>query len=106
MRALLVIAVLHGLVPGLDEIVEGAVQYATGHLAHAQAHEADPGHSEPEHSCCVTLHFCGCCPRQPAIQGVEVASDEQGASRLGPLHRDAREAVARSPARPFRPPIA
>jgi len=106
MRALLVIAVLHGLVPGLGEIVESAVHYATtGHLPHALAHETDPENPEPEHSCCVTLHTCACCAGQPVVE-VEVASVEQGASRLGRLQRDAREAVARAPARPFRPPIA
>ena len=106
MRALLVIAALYGLVPGLGEIVEDAVHYATtGHLTHAQAHETDPGDSDPEHSCCVTLHVCGCCAGQPVIQGVEVASVEEGAARLG-VQRESRDAVARAPARPFRPPIA
>jgi hypothetical protein len=107
MRALLVIAALHGLVPGFGEIVESAVHYATtGHLPHAQGHEADRGDPGPEHSCGVTLHTCGCCAGQPLIAGVEIASVEQGASRLRQLERDAREVVVRAPARPFRPPIA
>lgn len=106
MRALLVIAALYGLVPGLGAIVDDAVHLATaGHLTHAQAHESDPGHPEPEHSCCVTLHLCGCCAGQPVIQGVEIASVEEGAARLG-VPRETRDAVAREPARPFRPPIA
>jgi hypothetical protein len=106
MRALLVIAALYGLVPGLGRIVEDAAHLATtGHLTHAQASETDPGDPEPEHSCCVTLHLCGCCAGQPVMRGAELASVEEGAARLG-VSRETRGAVARAPARPFRPPIA
>jgi hypothetical protein len=105
-RVLLVIAVLHGLVPGLREVVESVVHYAsTGHLAHSPG-ETDLGHQGPEHSCGVTLHSCGCCVGQPVLDELEAALVQQDAPTLGRMRRDALELRERAPDRPFRPPIA
>jgi hypothetical protein len=104
-RVLLVIAVLNGLVPGLGELVEGAVHYAsTGHLPHS-AGETDLGDQGPEHSCGVTLHSCGCCAGQPILGELELAFVEQSAPALARMGRDADDVLERAPARPFRPPI-
>jgi hypothetical protein len=106
MRVLVLIAVLHGLVPGLGEVVESAVHLAsTGHLAHS-AGETDLGDQGPEHSCGVTLHSCGCCAGQPVMSELELATLSQGAATERPLERGPDAVVDRAPARPFRPPIA
>jgi hypothetical protein len=105
MRALLVTAVLMGLVPGLGEVVESAVHLAaTGHLPHS-AGETDLGDQGPEHSCGVTLHSCGCCAGQPVVPEVEAAVVELSAPTLARMRRGALAVLERAPARPFRPPI-
>lgn len=104
-RVLVLLSVLHGLVPGLGEVVESVVHLATaGHLAHTPGEE-DLGEQGPEHSCGTTLHTCGCCATQPVapsgrfVIAGDVRRDER---RPG---RDARLVVQLESARPFRPPI-
>jgi hypothetical protein len=106
MRVLLVLAVLHGLVPGLGELVESAVHYAgTGHLPHG-AGETDLGEQGPEHSCGVTLHSCACCPSQTLMLAAATVEAEHAAPERSRPVPEARLPVDRAPARPFRPPIA
>jgi hypothetical protein len=106
MRVLLVAAVLMGLVPGLGEVVEGAIHYAsTGHLPHS-AGETDLGHQGPEHSCGVTLHSCGCCTSQPVVSELDGGLLRRSGPTVTQLRGDARDVLERAPARPFRPPIA
>lgn len=106
MRVLLLVAALHGLVPGLGELVESAVHYAAaGHLPHSPG-ETDRGDPGPEHACGVTLHACGCCAAQPLARELETAFLEPDAPALAGMRRDGRHAIDRAPARPFRPPIA
>lgn len=104
-RALLVILLVHGLVPGLAEVGEALVHYArTGHAAHSEADHGDLGDQGPEHGCGTTQHHCTCCT------GLEVAAP--GAVAIA-LHAGVARPVvpvesphaAREPSRPFRPPI-
>jgi hypothetical protein len=106
MRVILVLATLHGLVPGLGELVESAVHYASaGHLPHS-AGETDLGDRGAEHSCGVTLHSCGCCAGQPVLREHELAVVERGAPELARFQGAAGAIADRGPERPFRPPIA
>jgi hypothetical protein len=105
-RVLLLLAVLHGLVPGLREVVESVVHYAsTGHLAHSPG-ETDLGHQGPEHSCGVTLHACGCCAGQPVLDELASASFPQDPPTPSRVRQGPLEIRERAPERPFRPPIA
>lgn len=106
-RLVLVLALIHGLVPGLGELVETAVHYAVeGHLAHSDADSCDPGEAGREHGCGGAQHLCGCCASQVFV--AQPPSSPLGAlgsreprpadlSRLVSLH---------DPAPPRRPPIA
>lgn len=107
MRVVLVLALIHGLVPGLGEIAETVVHYAAeGHLAHSAADHGDLGDLGHEHGCGGTQHLCGCCTSlvfvaQPTLSasGVMPASEAPAVDgrRLVSIH---------DPAPPRRPPIA
>lgn len=107
MKALLVIALIHGLVPAFGELVEATVHYATtGHLAHSAADEGDLGDQGDEHGCSPTRHNCACCAAQPlafpaTAAGIRVVWDEADRSP-STFYRIAN----RSLDPPFRPPIA
>lgn len=106
LRVLVLLSVLHGLVPGLGEIVESAVHLATaGHLAHTPGEE-DLGEQGPEHSCGTTLHTCGCCATQPVAPCGRLALAGDGRRHERRPRQDARPVVQLELARPFRPPIA
>ena len=107
MRFLLVIALIHGLVPGFGELVETAAHYAkTGHLAHSDSDHGDLGDQGAEHGCSPTAHHCACC----TAQAVVAPSSQPGIRMLGyhvewsPLATGRMASRALDP--PFRPPIA
>jgi hypothetical protein len=106
-RLALVLALIHGLVPGLGEIAETAVHYVVeGHLAHSDADQGDLGDVGDEHGCGGVQHLCGCCASQlfvaqPAFSPLGVLASREPTPvdgwRLVSLH---------DPAPPRRPPIA
>jgi hypothetical protein len=107
MRLLLVLVLIHGLVPGVGEVAEAVVHYATtGHLAHSEADDGDLGDQGGEHGCSPTSHRCSCCAPQPlvATPARQVVRIAWAPSRLPPA--EAGQVAPRAPARPFRPPIA
>jgi hypothetical protein len=106
MRLALVLALIHGLVPGLGEIAETVVHYALeGHLAHSEADQGDLGNLGHEHGCGTTEHRCGCCDSQ--VFAAQPAAATPGA----PLSHettaiDGWQLVSlHDPAPPRRPPI-
>jgi hypothetical protein len=107
MRLALVVALIHGLVPGLGEVAEAAVHYAAeGHLAHSDADRGDLGDLGHEHGCGTTVHLCDCCASQvlvaQPVQAAPAAPASTGAARIeGP-----RLVSLHHPAPPRRPPIA
>jgi hypothetical protein len=107
MRLVIVLALVHGLVPGLGELVEAAVHYAVaGHLAHSDADRGDLGDPCREHGCGTTEHHCVCCASQ-----VFVAQPSDAAPAALPSTESARVdhvqlASLHDPAPPRRPPIA
>jgi hypothetical protein len=106
-KALLVIALIHGLVPAFGELVEATVHYATtGHLAHSGADEGDLGDQGSEHGCSPTAHHCDCCAAQAVVTprpltGIAVTWREV---RWSPSTSDRMTNRSLDP--PFRPPIA
>jgi hypothetical protein len=107
MRLLLLLTLIHGLVPGVGEIVEAVVHYAAeGHLAHSDADHGDLGDQGHEHGCGTTEHLCSCCSSltfvAPAAGGVLPAAPT--ASHRLPA--GVRVASLDAPAPPLRPPIA
>jgi hypothetical protein len=106
-KALLVIALIHGLVPAFGEIVEATVHYATtGHVPHTGADHGDLGDQGSEHGCSPTAHHCTCCGAQP-FQAPPAQARGLLAWRTAEW---APSSVGRAPSRsldpPFRPPIA
>lgn len=107
MRLALVLALIHGLVPGLGELAEAAVHYVVaGHLAHSDADHGDLGDVGDEHGCGGAQHLCGCCASQafvaqpvPSPAGVVAGRESAPVAswQLVSLH---------DPAPPRRPPIA
>lgn len=107
MRLVLVLALIHGLAPGLGEVAEAVVHYASErHLAHSDADQGDLGDQGHHHGCGTTQHQCGCC----ASQSVAVTPPVQlaGASAPTAAHAPHRGVLAslHEPTPPFRPPIA
>jgi hypothetical protein len=105
-RILLVLALVHGLAPGLAEVGEALVHWArTGHAAHSVADRGDLGDQGPEHGCGATQHRCACCSAQPVAPAAAVAiASLDPAAPARHVEPDAALAT-RAPARPFRPPI-
>ena len=107
MKALLVIALIHGLVPAFGELLEATVHYATrGHLAHSAADEGDLGDQGDEHGCSPTRHFCACCAAQPLAAPAAAAGVPVAWSRARRPAASAGHAASRTLDPPFRPPIA
>jgi hypothetical protein len=106
-KALLVLALIHGLVPAFGELAEAAVHYATtGHLAHAGADGGDLGDQGAEHGCSPTAHHCPCCVTQ-AVVAHRPDTGSPVAWRALPWSPSRLErAATRSLDPPFRPPIA
>jgi hypothetical protein len=106
LRAFVIVAVIQGLTPGLDEVVETVVHLvATGRLAHGPE-PRDPGARGAEHSCGVTLHTCSCCTGQPLTTSREAIGTLQPAALVHECAPPASRLVAeREPSRPSRPPI-
>ena len=107
MRALLIIFLLHGLVPGLGEIIETVVhRVTTGHFAHSAGEPHDEGSTDGEHGCTPTAHRCHCCASQPLIARARVLFDAPPApafeSRPSRLNRSSDGILSSV----FRPPIA
>jgi hypothetical protein len=107
MRLALVLALVHGLAPGLGEVVEAAAHYAIeGHLAHSDADRGDLGDLGREHGCGTTEHHCACCLSQDfaaaPVQATPVASPFRASA---PAARPGLESL-HDPAPPRRPPIA
>ena len=64
LQTLLALLLVIGLVPGLAELVEQAVELAHhGHFAHSIAGEQVPDHAET--GCTPVQHTCGCHPSSP-----------------------------------------
>ncbi len=107
MRLALVLALIHGFVPGLGEIVETVVHYAVeGHLAHSAADQGDLGDVGHEHGCGGAQHLCDCCFSQ-AFVAQPVASASRALPSRGITPTDAWQLVSlHDPAPPHRPPIA
>jgi len=105
-RLLLVLALVHGLAPGLAEVGETVVHYArTGHVAHSDADEGDLGDQGTEHGCGATQHLCACCATHVVVSSAQlalVAPDRDGPRPAAPPES---RLAPREPARPFRPPI-
>jgi hypothetical protein len=106
MRLALLLALIHGLVPGLGEIAEAAVHYAVeGHLAHSDADHGDLGDLGREHGCGTTEHHCGCCASQELVAQPAGAPGALLSTACAPVDR--RPLVTlHDPAPPRRPPIA
>lgn len=107
MRLVLVLALIHGLAPGLGEVVETVVHYAAeGHLAHSEDDQGDLGDQGHHHGCGATQHQCGCC----ASQSVAVTPPVRlaGSSAPSAAHDCRRDALAslHEPTPPIPPPIA
>ena len=105
-KALVVIALIHGLVPAFGELVEATVHYATtGHLAHSGADEGDLGDQGTEHGCSPTDHRCACC----AAQAVVTPPARTGIAVTWRQVRWSPSTLERMPSRsldpPYRPPI-
>lgn len=106
-RLLLVLALVHGLAPGLAEVGEALVHWArTGHAAHTAADRGDLGDQGPEHGCGVTQHRCGCCVGLELLPAAGAAVALGAPAARGVLAGGEGAAPTRAPARPFRPPIA
>lgn len=107
MRLVLILALIHGLAPGLGEIAETAVHYVVeGHLAHSDADQGDLGELGHEHGCGGTQHLCGCCSSQAFVAQPAVATPEALVSREMAPTRGERLVSLHAPAPPLRPPIA
>jgi hypothetical protein len=106
-RLALVLALIHGLVPGLGEIAETAVHYVVeGHLAHSDADQGDLGDVGHEHGCGGAQHLCDCCASQafvaqPVSSTLGVLASHEPTPTVG-----ARLVSLHDPAPPRRPPIA
>ncbi|HEY0715306.1 MAG TPA: hypothetical protein VGF45_21680 [Polyangia bacterium] len=105
-RFLLVLVLVHGLVPGLGELVETVAHRVTeGHFAHDLEQGHDRGESTDEHGCGTTSHLCRCCPNQPVLTVLKTVSLDLGQAALGlypPVDSPVTESHVRNP---FRPPI-
>ena len=107
MKALLVIALIHGLVPAFGELVEATVHYATtGHLAHSDADEGDLGDQGAEHGCSPTAHHCDCCVAQAVVAPIPETGAPVAWRELPWSPSTLDRAATRSLDPPFRPPIA
>lgn len=107
MRLLLVMWLALGLVPGLGEVVETALQLASaGHLAHSDADLGDPCDQGCEQGCGATEHHCLCCATQavaaPAVVAVVGVAPSVRGLALASLTLASRDESTP----PFRPPIA
>jgi len=107
MRLVLLLALVHGLVPGLAEIAETAIHYATeGHLAHSEADHGDLGDVGREHGCGGARHHCGCCASQAFVAHPAPSTPSPSPSREGTSVDGLRFVSLHHPAPPRRPPIA
>jgi len=107
MRLVLVLALIHGLAPGLGEAAEAVVHYAAeGHLAHSDADQGDLGDQGHHHGCGTTQHQCGCCPSQAAAVPAGTASDAAAPAVAEQTPSGDALASVHEPTPPFRPPIA
>jgi hypothetical protein len=105
LRVLLIVVLVHGLVPGIGELIETVVhRVVTGHFAHVSGDVHDDEQS-PEHGCGATAHRCGCCVSLPMLAGLRVEIVEQVAGLGGVVL--ASDRAPSNQARPalFRPPI-
>jgi hypothetical protein len=107
-RVALLIALIHGLVPGIGEIAETAIHFAVeGHLAHSDADHGDLGNlGHDEHGCGGAQHVCGCCASQmfvaQPVRSTPVAVVSREAAPMDGWHL----VSLHDPAPPRRPPIA
>ena len=106
MRLILVITVLHGLIPGFGLAATASAGVpARGQPTMMAASAPGDEHSNPEHSCGVTLHLCSCCVSQPVLMPA-VAPRLREVAPVPSVSLDAERQLAhREPERPFRPPI-
>lgn len=107
MRFLLVMWLSLGLAPGLGEVVEAAVHFATaGHLAHTDAAHGDFADQGSEHGCGTTVHICSCCASQVIAVGATVKIAGSVKVETGMVPSGDYLASLHQPAPPYRPPIA
>lgn len=107
MRLVLLLALIHGLVPGLGELAETAVHYVVeGHLVHSDADQGDLGDVGDEHGCGGAQHLCGCCASQMFVAQPGCSSLDVVASRESKSIAGSRLVSLHDPAPPRRPPIA
>jgi hypothetical protein len=106
MRLLLLLTLIHGLVPALDEVVESVVHYAVeGHLAHSEV-DCDRGDLGHEHGCSPTEHLCSCCSSLTFLAPAAVGLLPAASARARSVPVGAGLASLDAPAPPLRPPIA
>jgi hypothetical protein len=106
MRILLVMWLAVGLAPGLGEVAETAVHFATaGHLPHTNADQGDLGNQGDEHGCGTTRHHCGCCASQVLVAAHAGAFAVSLVVAQGSSVAPAALASLHEPTPPFRPPI-
>lgn len=108
MRIALLLALIHGLVPGLGELAEAAVHHVVGgHLAPSCAERGEPGDAGHPQGCCGTVeHHCGCCA--PQVFVAQPSGAPPGAlpsTQCAPVERGQLVSL-HDPAPPRRPPIA
>lgn len=106
MRLLLVLWLAVGLAPGLGEVAETAVHFATsGHLAHSDADDGDLGNQGDEHGCGATQHHCGCCASQVVVAAHADELSVSLAVAPGPSVTPGALVSLHEPTPSFRPPI-
>jgi hypothetical protein len=97
---------IHGLVPGIGELIETVVHRATtGHFAHV-AGDVHDEEQNSEHGCGATAHRCGCCASLPMVASLVAELIERRPIALGEKPVSDRAPANDIIATLFRPPIA
>lgn len=107
MRLALVLALIHGMVPGLGELAEKVVHYVVeAHLAHSEADRGGLADLGSERCCGGSQHLCDCCVSQVFVaQSAAAAPGALASCEKTPV--DHWQLVSlHDPAPPRRPPIA
>jgi hypothetical protein len=104
-RALIAIALLLSITPGMSEVIEVGVHL----VAHADLphHESEPDRGCSEHACTPLAHHCGCHATMSAqaCSRATNAATSRGMTRLDPAAIAAILGCVSEPP-PLRPPIA